>query len=91
ANAVEKGWARRWRSMNWMRDKSHRAENADLWAELLDLAEERRVRFHWVRGHAGNRENERCDELARAAAQRRDLPDDPGYERQLLGAGTRLF
>jgi ribonuclease HI len=91
ANAVEKGWARRWRSRNWMRDKSHRAENPDLWAELLDLVEERRVRFHWVRGHAGNRENERCDELARAAAQRRDLPGDPGYERQLRGAEERLF
>jgi ribonuclease HI len=91
ANAVEKGWARKWRSRNWMRDKSHRAENPDLWAELLDLVEERRVRFHWVRGHAGNPENERCDELARSAAQRKDLPVDPGYERQPRGADGRLF
>ena len=79
-NAVEKGWARGWRSRNWMRDKTHRAENADLWAELLGLLEDHRVSFQWVRGHAGNPENERCDELARSAATGRDLIVDEAYE-----------
>ena len=80
ANAVEKGWALGWRSRNWMRDKTHRAENADLWAELLGLLESHEVSFHWVRGHAGNPENERCDELARMAAMGRDLIVDEVYE-----------
>ena len=46
---------------------------------LLSLCERHRVRFQWVRGHAGNVENERCDRLAREAAQQPDLPPDPGY------------
>lgn len=82
ANGVEKGWARRWRSQNWMRDKVHRAENADLWAELLSLLDDRLISFHWVRGHAGNPENERCDELAKRAAMGVDLIVDEVYEKQ---------
>lgn len=80
ANAVEKGWALRWRSRNWMRDRTHRAENADLWAELLGLLEDHEVSFHWIRGHAGNAENERCDALARMATAGRDLLVDEVYE-----------
>ncbi len=83
-DAVEKGWARRWRSRGWMRDRAHRALNEDLWEELLCLLDRRRVVFRWVRGHAGDPENERCDELAREAARRRDLPADAVYER-LMG------
>ena len=79
-NGITKGWALRWRANGWMRTKTARAENADLWALLLDLTDTERVEFKWVKGHAGNRENERCDRLAIAAAQRRDLPLDTGYE-----------
>ena len=79
-NAVEKGWARRWRSQRWMRDRTHKAENADLWTELLGLIDDREVTFRWVRGHAGNPENERCDELAGRAALGRDLAVDGPYE-----------
>jgi len=79
-DAVEKGWARRWRARGWMRDDTNRAENADLWAQLLDLLERYPVEFRWVRGHADHPENERCDRLAVHAAHLPDLPPDPGFK-----------
>ncbi len=79
-NAVNKGWARRWRARGWMRDDTNRAENADLWAQLLDLLGQVEVEFRWVRGHADTPENERCDRLAVQAAHRKDLPADSGFE-----------
>lgn len=78
-NGIEKGWARKWRANDWMRTKKDPAENADLWARLLDLCELHRVRFIWVRGHAGNPGNERCDELATTAADGLNLPEDLAY------------
>jgi ribonuclease HI len=82
-NGISKGWARRWRANGWMRTKSEAALNADLWSRLLDLCEEHRVRFVWVHGHAGNRENERCDELATEAARGPNLQEDQVYVRGL--------
>ena len=78
-NGISKGWARKWRANGWMRTKSEAAENADLWAKLLDLCDRHRVRFVWVHGHAGNRENERCDRLATGAAQGPELKEDHAY------------
>jgi ribonuclease HI len=78
-NGINKGWARRWRANNWMRTKKDPAENADLWARLLDLCDINSVRFVWVRGHAGNRENELCDKLATTAAEGADLREDTAY------------
>ena len=66
-DAIEKGWAKRWRSNNWMRNKKEQALNPDLWEELLILLEKHTVSCRWVKGHASNPENERCDELARSA------------------------
>ncbi|MBU0494583.1 MAG: ribonuclease HI [Chloroflexi bacterium] len=83
-DAVTKGWAKRWRANDWMRNKREPALNPDLWTQLLDLCAAPRgheVRFVWVRGHAGDPENERCDELAQQAARGRNLPADEGYER----------
>jgi ribonuclease HI len=82
-NAIQQGWAVRWRANGWMRNKKEKAVNPDLWAQLLDLCARHQVEFVWVRGHAGNVENERCDQLAVAAAQQRDLPADEMYERQM--------
>jgi ribonuclease HI len=82
-NGIGKGWARKWRANGWMRTKSEAARNCDLWARLLDLCDRHRVRFLWVHGHAGNRENERCDELATGAAQGADLQEDHAYLRSL--------
>jgi ribonuclease HI len=78
-NGIEKGWARRWKENDWMRNKNEIAENSDLWSRLLDLCEKHTVRFSWVRGHDGNPENERCDELAVEQTHRRGLPPDHGY------------
>jgi len=77
--AIEKGWARKWRSKGWMRSSREKAINPDLWERLLNLCEIHDVQFKWIRGHAGHPENERCDQLAKASARRPDLPIDPGY------------
>ena len=95
-DSLEKGWARRWRSNGWQRTKKgDLAVNPDLWAQLLELSELHRVRMKWVKGHAGNKENERCDELAVENSKRSDLPDDPGYPEPLFppdaNVGTPLF
>ena len=66
-DAIEKGWAKRWRQNGWKRNKKEAALNPDLWERLLNILEKHHVTFHWVKGHAGHPLNERCDELARAA------------------------
>jgi len=75
-NAIEKGWAKKWRSMGWMRNKKEPALNPDLWERLLKAMISHKVTFQWVRGHSGHPENERCDKLAVAAASKPDLPVD---------------
>jgi ribonuclease HI len=80
ADAVNQGWATRWRANGWMRNRKEKAVNADLWGQLLDLCAQHEVAFRWVRGHAGDPDNERCDQLSVAAAQQADLPIDAGYE-----------
>jgi ribonuclease HI len=79
-DGIEKGWAKKWKADGWMRNKKERALNPDLWDELLRLTDEQEVTFKWVRGHAGNKENERCDFLANQAANGRFLLDDTVYE-----------
>lgn len=69
-NAINKGWAQKWKSNNWKRNKNEPALNSDLWEILLDLLEEQNVKFNWVKGHAGHEENEKCDTLARTEAQK---------------------
>jgi ribonuclease HI len=80
-NAIEQGWARRWQSNGWWRNRQDKAINPDLWERLLALIDRHEVRFAWVRGHAGNPENERADELARKAATGKNLAVDELYER----------
>jgi ribonuclease HI len=79
-DAIEKGWARKWRRNQWMRTPEEKAKNADLWERLLAVLDRHRVTFQWVKGHAGHPENERCDQLAGAALARKDLPEDPGFK-----------
>ncbi len=78
-DAMEKGWAVKWRANGWMRNKREQSVNPDLWARLLDLCATHDVEFRWVRGHSGVADNERCDRLAVAAAKGRNLREDPGY------------
>jgi len=80
-DAMQKGWARRWQANGWIRNRKERALNPDLWEKLLKLCEIHDVKFAWVRGHAGHRENERCDELATAAARGPNLTPDVDYEK----------
>ncbi len=75
-NSIEKRWIFGWKTHGWRRGKNEPVQNVDLWKRLLPLIERHRVSFKWVRGHAGHKENERCDELAVAASQKRNLPED---------------
>ena len=65
---VEQGWLARWRANGWKRNKTEAAKNVDLLEKLWALLQAHEVKFIWVRGHADNPQNNRCDELAVAAA-----------------------
>lgn len=75
-DAVNNGWAERWRNNGWKRNKKEYALNPDLWERLLQLLEEHEVKFIWVKGHAGHVENEKCDALAVAASAQPNLSVD---------------
>ena len=79
--AMRLGWARRWQAQGWKQSAGEEAANPDLWTRLLALCNAHHVAFQWVRGHAGNRGNERADRLAMAAARRSGLQVDEEYER----------
>ncbi len=79
-DAMTQGWAQRWQANGWKRNKKEMAKNPDLWQTLLELCQQHQVQFAWVKGHAGDPENECCDRLAVQAAQQLDLPSDSGYE-----------
>ncbi len=64
--AIEKRWVYKWKSNNWHRTKTEKAKNIDLWEQMLVLLEKHSVKFIWVKGHASNVENNRCDFLARS-------------------------
>jgi ribonuclease HI len=78
-DSMTKGWVERWHANGWKRNKRDRAQNVDLWEQLLDQCEAHDVAFEWTRGHVGTPENERCDYLANEAARREDLPNDPKH------------
>jgi len=63
-DALQKGWAASWRKKGWIKADKKPALNPDLWEKLLDLAEKHTVTCHWVKGHADNENNNRCDALA---------------------------
>lgn len=69
-DAITLGWAKKWKSNGWKRGKNQPALNPDLWDTLLNLLERHEVTFHWIKGHAGHPENERCDRLAVAQSQK---------------------
>ena len=69
-DAIQNGWAKKWRANGWMRNKKDKALNPDLWETLLNLLDRHEVEFVWVKGHAGHPENERCDELAVAESRK---------------------
>jgi len=92
-NGLEKGWAKKWRSNRWRKGPRLQdpVKNPDLWARLLDEYERHQVTLYWVKGHAGNEENERCDELANEAASGSELAPDEGYGNEIPPDQRDLF
>ncbi|GAA4306312.1 ribonuclease HI [Compostibacter hankyongensis] len=81
AKAVEEGWV-----FNWVKKDFKDKKNKDLWLRFLTLYKQHHIRFRWVKGHADNPLNNRCDQLATAAADSGPLLTDEGYEREAAGA-----
>lgn len=69
-DGLEKGWARGWKARGWKKADKKPALNPDLWEQLLELTDTHSLRYHWVKGHAENEYNNRCDELAVAESQK---------------------
>ncbi len=82
-SAMMEGWVTKWKKKNWITSSKEKAKNIDLWERLCSLCEVHQVTFQWTKGHAGNVNNERCDQLAYAALQAANLPPDDGYENRL--------
>jgi len=78
-DAITQGWAVTWEKNGWRR-KGGKALNPDLWAQLLSLLRTHDVAFVWVKGHAENEKNNRCDQLAVEAAAGKNLLIDTVYE-----------
>jgi ribonuclease HI len=79
-NGITKGWAKKWRTKGWRKGDGEPVLNIDLWKELLELLDGVDVLFNWVKGHAGNELNERCDRLAVSAARQAEMVADVVYE-----------
>lgn len=75
ADSVTKGWV-----FNWLKKRFKGKKNADLWIRFLEIYKKHVVKFVWVKGHANNPLNERCDELAVEASFKPDLLEDTGYQ-----------
>lgn len=80
-NSVEKGWLKNWIATNFKGGK----KNKDLWLQYHHLAKNFSIKFKWVKGHADNPFNNRCDELATTAADGKDLLVDEVYEKEEKG------
>ncbi len=91
SDAINLGWADTWRAKGWRKTGRGKILNPDLWKQFMNLLDIHDVRLIWVKGHAGHPENERCDRLAVAAANGRDLFVDHGYEESLDGKQPELF
>jgi len=80
-DSVEKGWV-----FNWEKKAFAKKKNVDLWKRFLSIYRKHDVSFQWVKGHAGNELNERCDQLAVAAATSENLQPDHGFENPIKDA-----
>ncbi|MDG2264451.1 MAG: ribonuclease HI [Flavobacteriales bacterium] len=85
-DSVEKKWVFGWEKKNFNKKK-----NPDLWIRFLKIYRMQKVSFIWVRGHANNKENERCDFLAVEAADGQSLLTDQWYENNVANKGDSLF
>jgi len=78
-DSITKRWVYGWMKRGWKKSDGQRPENVDLWQRLLPLIQEHKVEFVWVKGHAGDKENERCDALVGLARNSKHLLEDSGY------------
>jgi len=85
-DSVEKKWVFGWEKKNFNKKK-----NPDLWIRFLKIYRKQKVSFVWVKGHANNKENERCDVLAVQAAESKNLLTDQWYENNIVNKGDSLF
>ena len=69
-DALSKGWAKSWQKNNWKRSNKQPALNPDLWEKLLVQEKRHKLSYVWIKGHAGHKQNERCDELAVMQSQK---------------------
>ena len=72
-DALQKRWVYAWRKNGWRKSDKKPALNIDLWERLLPLVERHEMRYHWVKGHAENEKNNRCDDLAVAQSQKHKI------------------
>ena len=72
-DALEKGWAWGWKKKGWIKSDKKPALNSDLWEILLGLTQTHEMHYHWVKGHATNEKNNRCDQMA-VAESRKFMP-----------------
>lgn len=75
-DAFNQKWIDSWQKKNWKTSSGSAVKNRELWERLLRAMEPHSVLFHWVKGHDGHPENERCDQLATSAADGDELLDD---------------
>lgn len=80
-DALDKGWVYNWRKNNWIKSDKKPALNPDLWEALLTEFKRHKVKLHWVKGHASNSKNNRCDELA-VRESKKFLPERMGGRTQ---------
>ena len=80
SKAINEGWLQNWKKKGWKTSGKEPVKNKDLWTRLLSALEPHKVDFIWVKGHAGDEMNERCDELATTAADGDDLLIDPACD-----------
>jgi len=73
-------WIHGWKRKNWITSANEPVKNVDLWKRLDTVSQKHKIDWRWVKGHSGQIENERCDELARIAAMGTDLQDDVYYQ-----------
>ena len=85
-DSVDKKWVFGWEKKNFSKKK-----NPDLWIRFLKIYRKQKVSFIWVKGHANNKENERCDTLAVQAADSKNLLIDQWYENNVVNEGGSLF
>ena len=74
--AIKEGWLNKWLATNFAKGK----KNKDLWVKFYNLYKQHHIKFVWVKGHADNEYNNRCDVLATTAADGKNLLVDEGYE-----------